>query len=244
MSRARQSRVAVSALVLLVGAAAHASPDSGFSRTSVGEATALREPTRDVTSQRAVLTEILSRPEFQRVHGPTWMDRLRQRALQQLTALVRRLFGVSTIPPVGSVLVYVLVFGSFTALALWVYRFALRPSRAAMVAAQPSPPVLKEWRALLSDAHAAAGDGRWREAIHFCYWCAVSFLEQKRGWPPDRSRTPREYLRLLESTDDDRSALALLTRRLELVWYGANAADAHAFGEALASLEKIGCPPV
>jgi hypothetical protein len=244
MSRARPSRAAVSALVLLLGASAHASQDSSLSPKRVREATALGEPTRDIAGERALLTEILSRPEFQRVHGPTWIDRLRQRTLEQLTILLRRLFGVSTIPVVGNVLVYALVFGSLAALVLWVYPSVLRPSRVEMLAVESSRPALKEWRAWLSEAHTAAADGRWREAVHFCYWCAVSFLEDKGAWPPDRSRTPREYLRLLESADDHRSALALLTRRLELVWYGANAADAHAFAEALASLEKIGCPPV
>jgi hypothetical protein len=207
------------------------------------EAAAFGEPSPDVAAQRAQLDDILSRSEFRGVHGPTWIDRLKRRVFEAMVSLARLLFGASAIPAIGNALVYALVAGAFVAMALLTARWLVRPSRVEAGAPASAPAPSREWPAWLADAHAAAAGGRWREAIHLCYWCAVSFLEAKGAWPPDRSRTPREYVRLLPEGGLERPALALMTRRFESVWYGADDADARSFAEALASLEKIGCPP-
>jgi hypothetical protein len=207
------------------------------------EAVAFGKPSPDVAGQRAQLTEILSRPEFGGVRGPTWIDRLKQRAFEALASLTRLLLGESAIPAVGDALVYALVAAAFVTVALLTARWLVRPSRVEADAPASAPAQSREWQAWLADAHAAAAGGRWREAIHMSYWCAVSFLEAKGAWPSDRSRTPREYLRLLPEGSHERPALALMTRRFESVWYGADDADAGSYADALASLEKIGCPP-
>jgi hypothetical protein len=206
------------------------------------EAVAFGEPSPDVAAPRAQLADILSRSEFGGIRGPSWIDRLKQRAFETIASLVRLLVGESAIPAVGDALVYALVAAAFVAVALLTARWLTRPSRVDADAPAPVPAQSREWPAWLADAHAAAAGGRWRDAIHLCYWCAVSFLEAKGAWAPDRSRTPREYLRLLPEGGTERPALALMTRRFESVWYGADDADARSFAEALASLEKIGCP--
>jgi hypothetical protein len=48
-------------------------------------------------------------------------------------------------------------------------------------------------------------------------------------------------LRLLPSTDANQGTLSSLTRNFEVVWYGTQEADAHAFSETLTQLEKMGC---
>jgi hypothetical protein len=60
-------------------------------------------------------------------------------------------------------------------------------------------------------------------------------------WPPDRARTPREYLRLLPWSSGYQPALTALTRDFEVVWYGKQEADAQAFSRALERLEQLGC---
>ncbi|HUX44591.1 MAG TPA: DUF4129 domain-containing protein, partial [Terracidiphilus sp.] len=83
----------------------------------------------------------------------------------------------------------------------------------------------RDWQLWLKDAEAAAAAGRWREAIHCVYWAAISRLEQKRLWPADRARTPREYLALVGEEDARRAGLAQLTRSFEHTWYGGKAAS-------------------
>jgi hypothetical protein len=207
------------------------------------EAVAFAGPSPDVAAQRAQLGGILGRSEFRGVRGPSWIDRLKQRAFETMASLARLLLGESAFPVIGDAVVFALVVAAFVTVALVAARWLVRPSRGEADAPAFVPPPSREWPAWLADAHAAAAGGRWREAIRLCYWCAVSFLEAKGAWPPDRSRTPREYVRLLPEGANERSALALMTRRFESVWYGADDADAGSFAEALASLEKIGCPP-
>jgi hypothetical protein len=207
------------------------------------EAARFNQPPGDVAVQRVLLADILRRSAFQNVHGQTWMDRLRQRVLELLVDALRPVLQASSIPIVSRYLVYGLIAASLVVLGLWLRRFVRREAEPHVAVAASRPAVALEWRGWLTAMEAAAARGSWREAIHFSYWCAVSFLEAKGAWPPDRSRTPREYLQLLPPAGEERPALAALTRRFELVWYGVDAADSQSFAEATVSLKKIGCPP-
>ena len=88
----------------------------------------------------------------------------------------------------------------------------------------PGAASARDWQLWLADARRAAAAGRWREAVHFLYWAAISRLESKRMWPADRARTPREYLALVAGDDPRRAALAALTGDFERIWYGGRAA--------------------
>jgi hypothetical protein len=208
------------------------------------EAARFEEPAAESSAQRALLTDILSANEFRDVHGPTWVDRLRQRAFELFARLLGRLFQPSAIPTISTILVYGLMAVAVAGLALATYRFIRRSAAAETML--PVRPIASPmgWPLWLAEAQAAAARGRWRDAIHLTYWCAVVFLEVKGAWRPDRARTPREYLRLLPPSSDDGATLAALTRRFELVWYGNATADAQAFAESIANLKKMGCPAV
>ena len=211
-------------------------------RTMRTEAARFEEPAVAPSAERALLTGILDGREFRDAHGPTWIDRLRQRAFELIASLFGQLFGRSAIPTIGRVLVYGLMALAAVVAALAALRFirrngAAEPIRLGAPAGSPA-----DWPFWLSEAQAAAAGGRWRDAIHFTYWCSITFLEKTRAWRPDRARTPREYLRLLPSSSDDGAALLALTRRFELVWYGQANADAEAFTESIAHLKKLGCP--
>jgi hypothetical protein len=206
------------------------------------EAARFEEPPAAASAQRAVLTDILNRKEFRDVHGPTWVDRLRQRALELVVRLLSLLFQRSAIPTIGSILVYGLMAAAVVVLVLATYRFIRRSAAAETILSSRPTASSMGWPAWLADAQAAAARGDWRDAIHFTYWCAVAFLEATGAWRPDRARTPREYLRLLPPSSDQGATLATLTRRFELVWYGNANADAQAFAESIANLKKMGCP--
>jgi len=196
---------------------------------------------RDTTRDRAGLAAILARPEFSGVHGPTWFDRLKQAALTFLVSWLERAVSSSNIPTIGRIVVYALVALALAVAALWIYRSLRRTAKTETILPDELPVSAKEWTAWLAEARAASERAAWRDAVHLAYWAAIAFLESRRLWPPDRARTPREYLRLLPAASEHRSVLAALTHTFELVWYGHHDADAGTFSRAVAELEKLGC---
>jgi hypothetical protein len=195
----------------------------------------------DVSAQRNALNEILSRREFNDVHGPTWMDRLKRWIFELVYRILRRLFRVSAIPNVGRYFVYVLIGAAGLALLYLVYRSIFRDPEFEEVVPRDLPVSAKEWTIWLAEARAAAGRGDWREAIHLAYWAGISFLEREGFWKPDRARTPREYLRLISGQSQQRDTLVSLTRIFELAWYAEREVSEQTFSETLAELEKLGC---
>jgi hypothetical protein len=197
--------------------------------------------TPDTAGERNRLAGILARHEFSDVHGPTLIDRLKQRFYRYLINLLSRIFGSSAIPTVGKVFVYSLIGLVVVLLAIWVYRAMERGSAMERIMPEALPVSAKEWTLWMAEAGEAAARGNWRDAIHLAYWAGISFLEARGMWRPDRARTPREYLRLLPSYSEYQGTLASLTRSFELVWYGYQEADAQAYAQTLQELEKLGC---
>ena len=156
--------------------------------------------------------------------------------------MLSALFGQSSIPTIGNLLVYALIVLAVMALAILTFR-TLRRATADDASVANAPVPRKEWAEWLGEAEAAAARAAWREAVHATYWCAVAWLEARGAWRIDRTRTPREYSSLIPDANPDRATLAALTRKFERVWYGNDDADAAAFTEAMASLRKFGCPP-
>ena len=93
-----------------------------------------------------------------------------------------------------------------------------------------------DWARKAEEQAAAAN---WREAVHCLYWAAIVMLEGKRMWRANRSRTPREYLPLLEAGSSRRTALTRLTRIFERIWYGLRPAEQSDFERAQALLEEL-----
>lgn len=195
----------------------------------------------DLSTQRRALDSILARREFNNVHGPTWMDRLKRWVLETLIHLLRRLFRSSAIPTVGRYVVYALIGAAGLALLYLVYRSIFQNPEFEEVVPRDLPVSAKEWTIWLSEARTAAGRDDWRDAIHLAYWAGISFLEREGFWKPDRARTPREYLRLISPESDKREILTSLTRIFELAWYARREASEQTFTQTLAELEKLGC---
>jgi hypothetical protein len=206
------------------------------------EAARFQQPPADISPTRGLAAEILNTPEFRDVHGPTWIDRVRQRAYRLMNRLFARMFESSAFPTISRALVYMLLASAGLTAIVWLSRFRRRPAQQpADTAAADEAPQTIAWTRWLTEAEAAAAAGRWREAVHCSYWCAVSFLEANGAWPADRTRTPREYVRLLPASSGARPALAELTRLFERVWYGTDRADAEALAEAATHLKRLGC---
>lgn len=210
-------------------------------QTLRSEAASFQDSPADVSSKRLLLNGILAGREFQNIHGPTWLDRFKQRMLQLLIKLLGRVFQSFAIPTIGNLVVYGLMALALLALAYWMYRTIRNSAGIETILPHSLPVSSKGWKLWMTEARMAADRGNWRDAIHLGYWCGISFLEAQGWWRPDSARTPREYLRLLPSSSLHRETLGTLTRTFELVWYGTQEADANAFSETLAQLEKLGC---
>jgi len=75
--------------------------------------------------------------------------------------------------------------------------------------------------------------GDWRDAVHCLYWASIAALEGRRLWSPNRSRTPREYVRLLETGSSRWMLLRQQTQGFERIWYGLNGAAPRDYERAL-----------
>ena len=205
------------------------------------EAASFQDSPKDVSQKRVLLNGILAGREFQHIHGPSWLDRFKQRVIELLIKLLGRVFKSSAIPTIGNVVVYGLMAVALLAVVYWMYRTIRNNAGVEAIAPLSLSVSNKGWKAWMKEARLAADGGNWRDAIHLGYWCGISFLEAQELWRPDTARTPREYLRLLPSASEHRQTLGTLTRTFELVWYGTQEADENAFSETLAQLEKLGC---
>jgi hypothetical protein len=205
------------------------------------EAESFRRPPAGTSARRAQLDRILADPEFGAVSGPNWLDRLKQRIANFFLDVLRRIFSSSAVPAIGDVVVYGLIGIALLALFYWIFR-TLRDNAGVETLLPGTLAVSgKEWGVWMAEARAAADAGRWRDAVHLAYWAGISYLETQGWWPPDRARTPREYLRLLPAASQHSPALRELTRNFEVVWYGTQPADAEAFSQTVAQLERLGC---
>ncbi len=102
-------------------------------------------------------------------------------------------------------------------------------------------PSSRSWREWLADARSRAAQGEWRDAIHFGFWAAVSRLESDGVWPPDKTRTPGEYLNSIPGSSLSKEPFAAMARKFEASWYGIRPTTEADFTQFSAHLERLGC---
>jgi len=201
------------------------------------------EPSPSEPQAQTKLKEILARREFNSVRGPSAWDLLLGKIMRWLFNILDKIFGRVAAPAqAGQLLVWIAIAVAAAVLAVWLKR-RLRTS-AQDVRREPlrfAPPSSKSSRKWLAEARAAALEGRWRDAIHLAYWAGIARLEESGAWVPDRARTPREYLRLLPDRNQHRPALAELTQKFEIIWYGDRQASSTDFQHVVAQLERLQC---
>jgi hypothetical protein len=220
------------------------------------EADELGRTTRppDAAAARKSLNKILAQSEFNGVSEPSWMDRMRDRFWAAVNRIMDSIFGKRVHGGSGrKILIWVLIVGAFVLFVWWARNMLLLGGRAETIRFQGSRPTDKTWNEWAQDSLRAAGKGDYRRAVHAAYWAGVFRLTDLGAWELDRSRTPREYLRLLEQPktgvlegnpqerEGRAAALAKLTRSLESTWYGFEGATEVEFRDAVTQLEALGC---
>jgi Domain of unknown function (DUF4129) len=203
------------------------------------------------STARSELDRILAQREFAAVRPPSAWDRLRERISAWIERqIIKIMEAIGQHPIAGKLVFWVLILVGVALIALWVFRFLERRDR--LYALPPSEIITasRTWQEWIHHARDAAARGDFREAVHSCYWAGIVRLEDAGIVPKDRSKTPREYLRLvtephayeLSSRPTYREPLASLTSRLERIWYANRPATSEDFRESLRQLEALGCP--
>jgi hypothetical protein len=178
---------------------------------------------------------ILGHQEFVTVKEQSIWDKLIARFFLWLDSLFTDVarFGQRS-PWIGPLLEWGLIALALVGLALWAMR-ALQRQRLAVRAEatrqiESWEDASRNWRSL---AEEQAARHEWREAVHCIYWASIVMLEGRRFWSPNRSRTPREYVSLLEAGSPRWNLLRQQTRGFERIWYGLNPAAEADYRQAL-----------
>jgi len=197
---------------------------------------------RDLADTRAQLNSILSAREFRGQQGPSWFDIEMQKIRGWINRQLERIFGRARVKSIGNLVAWGLVAVACGLLLFWTLRFLLRPGQRTDMDLSGAAPLGHDWRRWLREAGDAAKRGDYRAAIHAAYWAAIVRMEETQSLPEDRSRTPRESLRLVGPSNPAYAPLSQLTRRFELVWYGYRDATPADWDDAAQQLEMLGCP--
>jgi len=200
-------------------------------------------------SARPSLERILSRREFGSVHGPSAWDLFRQRANRWIEGLLLRLFRqIGRYPMGASVLFWLVMVAVVLWLAVFLFRYWMRRTELEELQAPETVVFVRTWQEWIKAARQAATRGDFREAVHAAYWAGISYLEDSEVVRKDRTRTPREYMRLVSNATQlvasgrkTREALSALTVALEQVWYGSRPVSKQDFANAMQSVEALGC---
>jgi hypothetical protein len=206
------------------------------------QAADFQQPGTDTQAVARKLDEILARKEFRRIQQPSLMEIIQAKVYRWLLRLLSRMHAPHSTFEWVQKGIWGLIAAIILVLVIWTFRRLMRPEEPlATREIIPFSPSARSWSTWLKEARESASKQDWRNAIHLAYWAGISYLESSGAWKPSRSRTPREYLRLLSSRNPRYPILSALTRRFEIVWYGQAAAREADFHETLAQLEKLGC---
>jgi hypothetical protein len=195
----------------------------------------------DFTRARSDANAILNHSEFVTVTSDSIWDRV----LANLYLLLDRLFGSMASfgkrsPWIGPLLEWGLIAVALTGLVLWAMRVLHRQRMKVRIEAsrqiEPWEEASRNWRAQAAEQ---AAQQNWREAVHCIYWASIVVLEGRRFWTPNRARTPREYVRLLEAGSPRWSLLRRQTQGFERIWYGLNPAAPADYESALELHEQL-----
>jgi hypothetical protein len=199
---------------------------------------------------KADLEQILSAAEFAGVRPPSAWDLFRERLAAWLEGLLLRIFGgLARYPIGGQILFWLVMVIGVGFIALWVFRLVVGRDRMDSLPASEVVSASRTWQEWMRSAREAASRDNFREAVHSAYWAGIARLQEIGVVHRDRSKTPREYLRMASEPSADgiaprpayREPLAALTSRLERIWYANRGAGADDFQDTLRQLEALGC---
>ena len=190
---------------------------------------------------RAAADRILAHPEFRTVVQESALQRAINSLFEWINNLFSRVAGLGQREPWLAPAIEWSFFGlAAAALLVWGFR-TMQRQRLAVVLESGAAEAF--WRKESEDwaelARSQAASLEWREAVHSLYWATIVMLEGRRLWRPNRARTPREYLRLLEPGSPRQQSLGGLTCIFERIWYGQRLANESDYARVRALFEEL-----
>lgn len=189
----------------------------------------------DFSAARSDANAILAGREFRTSAELSLRDRIMAMLYRWLDRMLSHVaaFG-SRSPWIGPLIEWSLGAVACALLLAWAFRIAQRQRvrmqfEAARQIEQTDERVLNWMRE--AEEHAARGS--FRDAVHCLYWASIVALEGRRLWQPDRARTPREYLRLVDPASPLSAVLRRQTFSFETIWYGLRPAARPDYDSAL-----------
>lgn len=176
-----------------------------------------------VTRAHGEFAQVLAAREFAPDPEPSWLRRKWNEFLRWLVEALSKSFEAATHAPEWLRFLFeaLLFLVPMLLLCVWLLRQAredrIHPSLRGKDQAESSVGPSTEW---IAQAEECARRGEWRKAIHALYWATIAGFEARHAWRRNRTRTPREYLRLLKENSAERAALEEQTRLFEVIWYG------------------------
>jgi Domain of unknown function (DUF4129) len=197
---------------------------------------------RGLDESKSQLNRILAAKEYQSIHGPTWWDLMLGRVWSWIRRQFEKLFErFSPTHSIGNVIAWTVIVIVGLLLLVWAVRATSRLGARPEMDLRGANATGQDSAYWLRQAREAAARSDYRAAIHAAYWAAIARMEEAKLLSENRSRTPRESLRLLRRESAEYAPLLQLTRRFELVWYGYRAADSTDWSDAVKQLENLGC---
>ena len=201
----------------------------------------VRQPGDTFQLARKQADEVLSRPEFRTVAQESYWEREIAKFWQWVDGVFG---GVSRFGKRSPWLVPLMEWGSITlaaaGLLTWVFRAMQRQRLAVRIESSASGEIWQKesdnWAEL---ARAEAAKQNWRAAVHCLYWATIVMMEGRKLWRQNRTRTPREYLLLLEPGSRMQQTLRRLTQLFERIWYGLRPAEESDYASALVLFEEL-----
>jgi len=187
--------------------------------------------------------KILARHEFHKVHGPDIFERIATWVMQWLS---RHTPSIGEHAPDGKQV------GRFTTwfaiamvllVAVWIF-IRIARNQEVLSVREPIPFAARAthgWRWHNDEARRLAAEGEYETALYNLFWCAALWLEQEGAWRADRTRTPREMLRLLPEGGARRRSFGAILRAFELSWYAKRPTAESDYAAAREELGRMGC---
>lgn len=208
------------------------------------------QPLTSTDSARSKLNAILAQREFANAAQESWWDKFRARIYKFILDAINRLLSrVGGQKSLGRALLWIAISAAAVFIAFWIFRMWFRAAKVQEIALQAAAIPSRSWQEWIQAARAASAGGDYRMAVHCAYWAGIARLQDLGALAPDRTKTPREYLRALaksklampDTLAGRQQALSQLTLRLEKIWYGFHPATEADFRDSLAQLEILGC---
>ncbi|MBI4322385.1 MAG: hypothetical protein HY675_28160 [Chloroflexi bacterium] len=198
---------------------------------------------------RVELHRVLSQPEFRSAGSNPigrFLDDLRARLFQWIESLfpglrVPQLPGLDLEKP-GEVIFWLITAAliSFVVVFLAYTWRSARLGLARCAALQDSRSTAREdARSARMAAEKAAGDGDYRQAIHYLYLWAILHMSEHGRLRYDRSLTNREQLRSLSDGGEVAELFQLAVDAFDIIWYGCAACTSNEYGHFRAIVERI-----